>query len=78
VKSAPCPPSSPDLAPSDFYPFGYVKRCLAGLSFKDADQLLAAVEGALAGIEKVTVQTVFLEWMGRFGKCIVTNGEYTE
>jgi hypothetical protein len=31
------PPSSPDLAPPDFYLFGYVKRCLAGLSFKDAD-----------------------------------------
>jgi hypothetical protein len=37
--------------PSDFYLFGYVKRCLAGLSFK-ADQLLAAVEGVLEGIEK--------------------------
>jgi hypothetical protein len=45
-------PYSPDLAPSDFYLFGYVKRCLAGLSFEDADQLLAAVEGVLEGIEK--------------------------
>jgi hypothetical protein len=31
---------------------GYVKRCLTGLSFEDADQLLAAVEGVLEGIEK--------------------------
>jgi hypothetical protein len=52
TKSAPHPPSSPDLAPSDFYLFGYVKRCLAGLSFEDADRLLAAVEGVLEGIEK--------------------------
>jgi hypothetical protein len=43
---------SPDLAPSDFYLFGYVKRCLAGRSFEDVDQLLAAVEGVLEGIEK--------------------------
>jgi hypothetical protein len=78
MKSAPHPPYSPDLAPSDFYLFGYVKRCLASLSFEDADQLLAAVEDVLEGIEKVTLQTVFLEWMDRLRKCIATNGEYTE
>jgi hypothetical protein len=43
---------SADLAPSDFYLFGYVKRRLAGLLFEDADQLLAAVEGVRDGIEK--------------------------
>jgi hypothetical protein len=44
----------PDLAPSDFYLFEYVRRCLASLSFSDADadQLLAAVERVLEGIEK--------------------------
>jgi hypothetical protein len=52
MKLAPHPPYSADLAPSDFYLFGYVKRCLAGLSFEDADQLLAAVEGVLDDIEK--------------------------
>jgi hypothetical protein len=36
----------------DFYLFGDVKRCLAGLSCEDADQLLAAFEGVLEGIEK--------------------------
>jgi hypothetical protein len=43
MKSAPHLPHSPDLAPSDLYLFGYVKSCLAGLSFKNADQLRAAV-----------------------------------
>jgi histone-lysine N-methyltransferase SETMAR len=47
MKSGPHPPYSHDLAPSDFDLFGYVKRCLAGLSFEDADQLLAAIEGVL-------------------------------
>jgi hypothetical protein len=78
MKSTPHPPYSPDLAPSDFYLFGNVKRCLAGLSFGDADQLLAAVEGVLEGIEKVTLQAVFLEWMDRLRKCTATNWEYTE
>jgi hypothetical protein len=52
MKSAPHLPCFPDLVPSDFYLFGNVKRCLAGLSFEDADQLLAAVEGVLEGIEE--------------------------
>jgi hypothetical protein len=52
MKSAPHPPYSHDLASSYFYLFGYVKRYLAGLSFEDADQLLAAVEGVLEDIEK--------------------------
>jgi hypothetical protein len=65
MKSTPYPPYSPDLAPSDFYLFGYVKRCLAGLPFEDADQLFVAVEGVLEGTEKVTLQAIFLEWMDR-------------
>jgi hypothetical protein len=52
IKSEPHPPYSPDLAPSDFYLFGYVKRCLAYLSFDDADHILAAIEGVLEGVEK--------------------------
>jgi hypothetical protein len=78
MKSAPYPAYSPDLALSDFYLSGYVKRCLAGLSFEDADRLLAAVEDVLEGIEKVTLQAPFLEWMDRLSKWIATNEEYTE
>jgi histone-lysine N-methyltransferase SETMAR len=78
IKSAPYPPYSPDLAPSNFYLFGYVKICLACFSFEDADQLLAAVKGVLEGIEKVTLQAAFLEYMDRLRKYITTNGEYAK
>jgi histone-lysine N-methyltransferase SETMAR len=78
MKSATHPPYSPDLAPSDFYPFGYVKRSLAGLASEDADQLRAIIEGVQEGIEKVTLQAVYLEWLDRLRKSITTNGEYTE
>jgi hypothetical protein len=78
MKSAPHPPYFPDLASSDFYLFGYAKRCLAGLLFEDGYQLLAVVEGILESIEKVTLQVVFLEWMDRSRKCIAVNGECTE
>jgi hypothetical protein len=74
MKSAPHPPCSPDLMPSDFSLFGHVKRCLAGLSFQDSDQPLAAVEGILEGIEKMTLQAVFLEWMDRLRRYITTSG----
>jgi hypothetical protein len=78
MKLAPHPLYSPDLAPSGFYLFGYVKRCLAGLPFEDADQLLAAVKGVLGGIEKVILEAVFLEWMDGLKKSITANREYTE
>jgi histone-lysine N-methyltransferase SETMAR len=78
MKSAPHPPYSPDLALSDFYLFEYVKRCLAGLSFEDTDQLLAAIEGVREGIAKVTLEAVFLEWMDRLRKGIAANEEHTE
>jgi hypothetical protein len=78
MKWAAHPPYSPDLAPSNFCLIGYVKRCLPGPSFNGAGQLLVAAKGVLEGIEKVTAQAVFLEWMDRFRKCIATNGDYTE
>jgi hypothetical protein len=78
MKPAPHPPYSIDPALSDFSLFRDVKTCLTGLSSEDADQLLAAVEGLLEGLEKVTLQAVFLEWMDRLRKCIATNEEDTE
>jgi hypothetical protein len=71
-------PYSPDFAPLDFYLFGYVKRCLERLSFENGDELLHAVQPVLAGIEKVTLQGVFLEWMNRVRKCISPNGDCIE
>jgi hypothetical protein len=63
MKSPPYPRDSHDLALSDFYLLGNVKRCLAGISFGNADELLAAVEGLLEGLQKATLQAIFLEWM---------------
>jgi hypothetical protein len=37
---APHPAYSPNLAPSDFYLFGYVKQFLSGCQFADQDSLL--------------------------------------
>jgi hypothetical protein len=75
LKAAPHPPYSPDLAPSDFYLFGYAKGYLTGPLFEGADEFIEAVQGVLERIQKGTLQAVFLEGMDRLKKCIAGNGE---
>jgi hypothetical protein len=43
MQRAPHPAHSPDLAPSVFRPFGYVKQLLSGSQFADHDCLLQAI-----------------------------------
>jgi hypothetical protein len=76
MKRAPHPPYSPDLAPSDFYLFGYVKHPLSGSAFADADSLLQAVSDILECIEKVTLKGVFRNWMERLRRCSAMCREY--
>jgi hypothetical protein len=78
MKMAPHPPYSPDIAAPDFYLSGYIKRCLASRLFVDGEELFEAVRGIVDSIDKVALQVVFLERMGRLRKYIQTNGEYTE
>jgi hypothetical protein len=70
------PSYAPDLAPSDFYLFGYLKERLQGQHFEDGDQLLDAIMAVTGTIEKVTLQRVLLERMERLRRCIDTNNEY--
>jgi hypothetical protein len=78
MKRAPHPPYSPDMAPCNFYRFGYVKESLAGREFADREELLAAVTRILEGIEKVILGRVFLAWMDHLARCDAINGEYIE
>jgi hypothetical protein len=74
MKTATRPLYSHDIAPS----FGYVKGCLAGRSFVDAEELCEAVRWVPESTEKVTLQAAFLEWIDRLRKCTQTNNQYTE
>ena len=78
MKRAPQPPFSPDIAPSDFYLFGYIKGLLAGRSFQSADELLSAVIEILNGISGKISMKVFKEWEERLNQVIYLNGEYIE
>jgi hypothetical protein len=78
MQREPHPAYSPDLAPSDFYPFGYVRQLLSGCQFADQDFLLQAVSDILVGIEKVTLESVFHNWMERLCQRSASGGEYVE
>jgi hypothetical protein len=74
----PHPPYSPDLTPSDFYLFDYIKQLLLGCEFTDRDPLLQAVSNILGGIEKATLEGVFCNWKETLHQSIATGGEYVE
>jgi transposase len=76
MKQASHPPYSPDLSPSDFFVFGYVKRKLLGYHAESPSELLIHIRVISSEIPRKTLNAVFLEWMGRLRKCIDTNMEY--
>jgi hypothetical protein len=75
MKRAPHPPDSPDLAPSDFFLFGCVKRKLMGYRAENESELLVHIGVILAEIPRDLLNAVFLEWMDGLQKCLQTNGD---
>jgi hypothetical protein len=65
-----------DLAPSDFFLFGYVKEHLKGMVFPSYEELLDAHGEVVTGIKSETLTAVFehrierLEWVSK------NNGDY--
>jgi histone-lysine N-methyltransferase SETMAR len=59
LRLAPHPPYSPDLAPSDFFLFGYVKNSLKGMVFPSYEELLDAIGEVATGIESEIFTAVF-------------------
>jgi hypothetical protein len=72
------PPYSPDLAPCDFFLFGYLKGKLAGQSFDTLAGIQGAVREVLEGISGETWCAVFEDWIKRLEECIQREGEYVE
>jgi transposase len=78
LRNASHPPYSPDLAPSDFFLFGYLKEKMKGESFTSNDELLERVIQILNDIPPETLTKVFDEWIDRLQACINANGDYFE
>jgi histone-lysine N-methyltransferase SETMAR len=72
------PPYSPDLAPSDFFLFGHLKRLLQGKVLNDEQQLKIAVENAFRSISKELKMKVYNEWIRRLEETIRREGEYID
>ena len=75
-KRAPQPPYSPDLAPSDFFLFGFLKNQLEGEKFDDFEQLHEKINEILTEISKETLAKVFDEWIERCQWVINNKGNY--
>ena len=75
-KRAPHPPYSPDLSPSDFYLFGYIKNQLEGEAFDEPDHLYLKIQEILCSIPKETLIAVFDEWIRRCEWVIKHKGDY--
>jgi hypothetical protein len=76
MKQAPHPPYSPDLAPSDFFLFGYVERKLMEYRAETPSELLVRIQVILAELAREILNAVFLEWMERLQKRVPADGEY--
>ena len=70
------PPYSPDVAPSDFFLFGYLKDRIRGNSFMTTDELVSRITSLISEIPRLTLEKVFQEWKDRLSKVIQTQGTY--
>ncbi len=70
------PPYSPDLAPSDFWLFDYLKRDLD--TYTDNTSLAKAITKALNSIPIHEYQKTFHKWVERIKLCIEHHGDYSE
>jgi hypothetical protein len=74
VYLAPHTQDSPDLPPSDFLLFGYLKEKMIGREFESADALLDWVRQDFEGIRPDVLERAFECWITRVEKCIEHKG----
>lgn len=72
------PPYSPDLAPSDYFLFPDLKKCLRGKRFSDDEELKSAINGYFAGKEEIYFFEGLKKLISRCNKCIDVRGDYIE
>jgi hypothetical protein len=76
LKSAPHPPYSPDISPSDFCLFGKVKSILIWCEIPDEIDLLEMATALLNGISDAELQCVFRSLIEHFERVIDAGGDY--
>ena len=76
IHRAPHPPYSPDIAPSDFFLFGYTKDKLKGRRFKSPDDIFEEIHSIISHISKEKLISVYTNWIKRCKRVIELNGDY--
>ena len=74
----PHPPYSPDLAPCDYFLFGYLTSKLRGCKFSSEEEAFEASKKICSTLPKKTFQEAIMNWSERLQKCIDNGGEYVE
>jgi hypothetical protein len=72
----PRPACSPDLAQSDFFLSGFLKRQLKGVHLADRQALLSRICPIFGEIDREILISVFVEWMEPLQWVIKNGGEY--
>jgi hypothetical protein len=67
---------SPDIAPSDFFLFGWLKGELSSRPVNEINGLFEIVEIILSTLTPDTIARVFVNWIERLKQVIDTNGDY--
>jgi hypothetical protein len=60
------PAYSPDLSPSDFFPFGMLKDRMSGTSSSSPDALISAISELIAPLPKDQLVSVYRNWTKGF------------
>ena len=60
------PPYSPDLAPSDFYLFKFLKKKFRGMRFEDEEELADTVHEWLQSCDRQFFRTAFEQQVSRW------------
>jgi histone-lysine N-methyltransferase SETMAR len=71
-------PYPPDLAPSDFFLIGNLKKFLHGKRFEEDSELISAVEGWFGDQESIFLRKGIEEIQGRWIKCADIEGDCVE
>jgi len=72
------PPSSPDVAPADFFLFPRLKSIMKGARFADVAAIQERATAVLRSILKEAFADSFLKLCERCQKCVVKDGDYFE
>ena len=76
IKILPQPPSSPDLAPCDFWPFWTLKKLLCGRKFNIDSEVISAVQGSSKQFPEKVFCTCLEKLVERLDCCISSEEKY--